>query len=177
MPKIKSENASSGPMMGTQLINLNRCPHCSIADPNLIRVWGSNGVMPRTDGGPQKWWGSYACLSCGGIVTAKGSHAGSEFADLEFFPAAKAAHEDLPQELALRACHCAVSSDSQNAAKESLMDVAAGLALLGQATSIVKNLRDIEKGFDVAALKVQMADLYGTLADVNPLRREGSNTR
>ena len=70
------------------------------------------------------------------------------------------------QKLALCACHCAVSSDSQNAAKENLMDVAAGLALLGQATSIVKNLRDIEKGFDVAALKVQMAELYGTLADV-----------
>ncbi|MBP0111063.1 hypothetical protein [Bradyrhizobium vignae] len=46
------------------------------------------------------------------------------------------------------------------------MDISAGLALLGQATNIVKNLRDIEKGFDVAALKVQMADLYGTLADV-----------
>lgn len=46
------------------------------------------------------------------------------------------------------------------------MDVAAGLTLLGQATSIVKNLRDIEKGFDVAALKVQMAELCGTLADV-----------
>ncbi|MGY3239960.1 DNA repair exonuclease SbcCD ATPase subunit [Bradyrhizobium sp. USDA 4448] len=46
------------------------------------------------------------------------------------------------------------------------MDIAAGLTLLGQATTIVKNLRDIDKGFDVAALKVQMADLYGTLADV-----------
>jgi hypothetical protein len=46
------------------------------------------------------------------------------------------------------------------------MDIAAGLTLLGQATSIVKNLRDIEKGFDVAALKVQMAELCGTLADV-----------
>jgi hypothetical protein len=46
------------------------------------------------------------------------------------------------------------------------MDIAAGLTLLGQATSIVKNLRNIEKGFDVAALKVQMAELYGTLADV-----------
>lgn len=46
------------------------------------------------------------------------------------------------------------------------MDIAAGLTLLGQATSIVKNLRDIEKGFDAAALKAQMAELYGTLADV-----------
>ena len=46
------------------------------------------------------------------------------------------------------------------------MDIATGLTLLGQATGIVKNLREIDKGFDVAAIKAQMADLYGTLADV-----------
>ncbi|MGY2906561.1 hypothetical protein [Bradyrhizobium sp. URHC0002] len=46
------------------------------------------------------------------------------------------------------------------------MDIAAALSLLGQATNIVKNLREVEKGFDVAALKAQMAELYGTLADV-----------
>lgn len=46
------------------------------------------------------------------------------------------------------------------------MDIATGLALLGQATGIVKDLREIDKGFDGAALKAQMADLYGTLADV-----------
>ncbi|UGY03280.1 hypothetical protein [Bradyrhizobium quebecense] len=46
------------------------------------------------------------------------------------------------------------------------MDIAAALALVGQATGIVKNLREIEKGFDAAALKAQMSELYGTLADV-----------
>lgn len=46
------------------------------------------------------------------------------------------------------------------------MDIATGLALLGQATGIVKDLRQIDKGFDAASLKAQMADLYGTLADV-----------
>lgn len=46
------------------------------------------------------------------------------------------------------------------------MDIASGLALLAQATGIVKDLREIDKGFNVAALKSQMADLYGTLADV-----------
>jgi DNA repair exonuclease SbcCD ATPase subunit len=46
------------------------------------------------------------------------------------------------------------------------MDIATGLTLLGQATGIVKDLREIDKGFDHAALKAQMADLYGTLADV-----------
>jgi hypothetical protein len=46
------------------------------------------------------------------------------------------------------------------------MDIAAGLTLLAQATGIVKDLRAIDKGFDVAVLKSQMAELYGTLADV-----------
>lgn len=46
------------------------------------------------------------------------------------------------------------------------MDISTGLTLLGQATGIVKDLREIDKGFDLAALKSQMADLYGTLADV-----------
>ncbi|MHC2289164.1 hypothetical protein [Bradyrhizobium barranii] len=46
------------------------------------------------------------------------------------------------------------------------MDVAAGLSLLAQATGIVKNMREIDKSFDVAAIKAQMAELYSTLADV-----------
>lgn len=46
------------------------------------------------------------------------------------------------------------------------MDIATGLTLLSQATGIVKNLREIDKGFDAAALKAQMADVYGALADV-----------
>lgn len=46
------------------------------------------------------------------------------------------------------------------------MDIATALTLLGQATGIVKDLREIDKGFDVAVLKAQMAEIYGTLADV-----------
>lgn len=46
------------------------------------------------------------------------------------------------------------------------MDISTGLTLLAQATGIVKDIRDIDKGFDAAVLKAQMADLYGTLADV-----------
>jgi hypothetical protein len=50
--------------------------------------------------------------------------------------------------------------------REDILDIAAALTLLGQATGIVKDLREIDKGFDVASLKAQMANLYGTLADV-----------
>jgi len=46
------------------------------------------------------------------------------------------------------------------------LDIATALTLLGQATRIVKDLREIDKGFDLASLKAQMANLYGTLADV-----------
>ncbi|MBB3461201.1 hypothetical protein [Rhizobium sp. BK377] len=46
------------------------------------------------------------------------------------------------------------------------MDIATGLSLLAQATGIVKDLREIDKSFDAAAIKAQMADLYSTLADV-----------
>lgn len=46
------------------------------------------------------------------------------------------------------------------------MDIGTGLAFLSQATGIVKDLREIDKGFDVAALKARMADLYVALADV-----------
>ncbi|WP_146618676.1 hypothetical protein [Rhodoplanes elegans] len=46
------------------------------------------------------------------------------------------------------------------------MDIAAALSLLGQAIGVVKDLRELDKGFDAAALKAKMADLYATLADV-----------
>jgi len=46
------------------------------------------------------------------------------------------------------------------------MDIATALSLLSNATGVVKDLREIDKGFDLAALKAQMANLYGTLADV-----------
>jgi hypothetical protein len=46
------------------------------------------------------------------------------------------------------------------------VDISAGLTLIAQAIGIVRELREIDKGFDVAAIKAQMADLYGTLADV-----------
>ena len=96
MPTIKSELTGNGPTMGMQLIGLGRCPHCSIASPNLIRAWGSQGPTYRSDGGAPTWWAGYVCQSCGGLVAAKGKHAGQEFVSLEIFPPAKAAHDDLP---------------------------------------------------------------------------------
>jgi|GEM_PF-2024028 len=46
------------------------------------------------------------------------------------------------------------------------MDPTAGLTLVAQALGIVKELREMDKNYDAALLKAQMADLYSTLADV-----------
>jgi hypothetical protein len=46
------------------------------------------------------------------------------------------------------------------------MDIVAALTMINQALTVVKAARDLEKGYDAAVLKGQMADLYGTLADV-----------
>lgn len=46
------------------------------------------------------------------------------------------------------------------------MDIAAALAAVGHASTIVKTLRSIDKNYDVAAVKAQMAELYESLADV-----------
>lgn len=46
------------------------------------------------------------------------------------------------------------------------MDIAAALAAVGHATTIVKAFRTIDKSYDIATVKAQMAELYGTLADV-----------
>nr|AWM01287.1 DUF4145 domain-containing protein [Bradyrhizobium amphicarpaeae] len=84
--------------MGVQLIGLKRCPHCSIAAPNFIRMWGSEGPTSRTDGGPNRYWGCYRCRSCGSIVTCSGlPSGGDQFAFFEIFPDARMAHTDIPE--------------------------------------------------------------------------------
>lgn len=46
------------------------------------------------------------------------------------------------------------------------MDISAALAALSQATTIVKALRSIDKSYDLATAKAQMAEVYSALADV-----------
>ena len=46
------------------------------------------------------------------------------------------------------------------------MDLAAALSVLGQAIGLAKDLKEIDAGFNLAAMKANAADLYGSLADV-----------
>jgi hypothetical protein len=97
MPKITVEKTGQGVTMGSQLIDLGRCPHCSISKPNMLRVWGTPLQTQRTDGGPPTWWAAYHCAACGGITVAKGKPAGEEFLGLQFFPAPKVGTRRYPR--------------------------------------------------------------------------------
>jgi Domain of unknown function (DUF4145) len=76
---------------------IERCPHCGIANPLMIKQWsdiihGANRV--RGQG-----WGAYACSSCGCVVVACGFPDGKSIdssSPWRFFPESRVAHEDIP---------------------------------------------------------------------------------
>jgi hypothetical protein len=84
--------------LGPQLIDVARCPHCSVARPLLDRKWQSGKPIPRGDGEWESIWAGFACSSCGSIVTAKGepgdNAVNAPIAAL--FPEPRQAHADLP---------------------------------------------------------------------------------
>ena len=50
-------------------LDLERCPHCSIALPHIARVWGT--IETHTHSGQnRRFWAAYKCESCGGVIIA-----------------------------------------------------------------------------------------------------------
>jgi hypothetical protein len=47
-------------------MELKRCPHCGIENPNMVNTAGFKGNARTSD----RSWGTYACSSCDGIVLA-----------------------------------------------------------------------------------------------------------
>jgi hypothetical protein len=97
MPTIAVLSTAAGPKMGPLIADMARCPHCSVAKPNLMRVWSSDGPTARGDGQAPRCWAAYHCQTCGSIVAVRGLPTGKEFGLLEFFPPPKTAHEDIPE--------------------------------------------------------------------------------
>lgn len=82
--------------MPTLSLNLTmaRCPHCSIAIPNLVLLHKSE---TRDHAGQNvRWWGMYSCARCGGAVITSALRTGAEVG--EIFPA----QTILPQTIPLR---------------------------------------------------------------------------
>ena len=76
-----------------QNLQLGRCPHCSVARPNLR----SEQMFETKDhgGGNRRVWGIYVCASCGGVVSASASNPGKPV--LEHFPTSRTISEELPE--------------------------------------------------------------------------------
>ncbi len=79
------------PTLSANLV-LSRCPHCSVANPNLQRNhhFDTNNHLNSR---PRKW-ATYICGSCGGVVTAWAANHGTDVG--EHFPRAHQVDEDIP---------------------------------------------------------------------------------
>lgn len=79
----------------TNQLDLKRCPHCNIANPNITMYThfdtnNSNNSNKRT-------WKIYICLSCGGVITGS-QHSPNTYA-LELYPQAISVDECLPEKV------------------------------------------------------------------------------
>lgn len=80
------------PTLNKNLI-LERCPHCSIAHPNLFKF--HHHSTKDHSGRIERHWFFYSCGGCGGVVTAWGYHPGEEV--VQVFPEQQIVEEDIPE--------------------------------------------------------------------------------
>lgn len=76
----------------TQRLDVKRCPHCNIANPNIIKnnEFATNNANKTN----QRTWITYVCQSCGGAIL--GSRNQQSAQALELFPNSKVVHESIP---------------------------------------------------------------------------------
>ncbi len=77
----------------SQNLVISRCPHCSVANPNLSREHQLT-TQDHTQGNPRKW-AVYTCGRCGGLVTAWARNENGRVE--EYFPATRSIKEDIPE--------------------------------------------------------------------------------
>lgn len=72
---------------------IDRCPHCSVANPNLFK----QHYLTTTDhsGYIEKHWFVYTCGSCGGVVIAWATKPGQEV--MQIFPEPQTVDDDIPE--------------------------------------------------------------------------------
>jgi hypothetical protein len=86
------------PRLGPYLV-LDRCPHCSIAQPSLIQVRLSETNKLETQAvrdGTIRRWEMYACTFCGGVILAA-SKAGEGLIVSEYYPRLATPDAAIPQ--------------------------------------------------------------------------------
>ncbi len=80
------------PTLSENLI-LGRCPHCSVANPNLRRVHYLD-TNNHVGNHPRKW-SIYQCGTCGGVVTAWAPDHNKEVQG--HYPSSRQVSEDIPE--------------------------------------------------------------------------------
>ncbi len=77
--------------LGT-LLDLRRCPHCRVDNPNLMRQ--TQFRTSAYDSRNPRFWGIYICNRCGGVITASGWEDGA-YVD-EIYPSEIEVDENIP---------------------------------------------------------------------------------
>ncbi|AUX76394.1 DUF4145 domain-containing protein [Sinorhizobium fredii] len=86
-------SSQGGHAAAGKLLGVGRCPHCSVASPNLNRLWSDTFKAIGTQG-----WATYRCNSCNAVVCGEFIwEQGGLLKAISIWPDAKAAHEDVPQ--------------------------------------------------------------------------------
>lgn len=92
MPYARAVHGNSGRVPGDKLFGLGRCPHCSVAAPNVNVVWHDNWVNLG-----EERWAAYRCNSCSSVMAAKMRFTPDGMLVTALFPDAKSVHEDVPE--------------------------------------------------------------------------------
>ena len=76
---------------------LDRCPHCSVASPNLEQR--DKLITENHDASLQRLWVLYVCSTCGGIVSAWGLHGPNpnNIPAIDWYPTTSDVDEDIPE--------------------------------------------------------------------------------
>lgn len=80
-------------------LTLDRCPHCSVAKPNLVKqsVFDTRSY----DSHVARRWGAFYCTSCGGVVIAgaKKNASTGQYLVMEIYPKPRGVDSSLPDKV------------------------------------------------------------------------------
>lgn len=106
------------PLLSQQLV-VDRCPHCSVANPTLGKMWESE--TRRFDSTNRRCWRVYKCTRCGGLVSAYAQQWEGSIGGM--YPNYERAAETIPQK----------ARDFLNQAMDSLQSPAGAVMLAASA--------------------------------------------
>ena len=143
-----------------------RCPHCGVAKPTMERATLNEFIA--SDRTTRRYWGTFHCTSCAGVVVAEGVNSTGPV--LDYFPRSVAIPADLP--------HKAGSLLQQ--ALDSLHAPAGAVMLAASAVDAMLKQRGLANGTLNLRIK-QAADQHLITADMaewaHDIRMEANDQR